>query len=211
MRSAACASSDTSSKSLIGLILSAGRGSDSGATVGLPSARVISASNFFQRRGTGLFEELLGFGWANQLKVENLLSFIAELVFQQQSRKIGMIVPSVVVSEKHTDTLVITGHPVENGAAIADHTYKKPSEVVMEVGFAGGGSLLDFASNLTATNLLGLSLQQTFQELLDLQESRIPFDVVIGKRLYSNMLIHALEVTTDKTTENVLSAVLTLR
>ncbi|STL39876.1 bacteriophage protein [Escherichia coli] len=81
----------------------------------------------------------------------------------------------------------------------------------MEVGFAGGGALLDFASNLTATSLLGLSPQQTYQELLDLQESRIPFDVVTGKRLYSNMLIRALEVTTDKTTENVLSAVLTLR
>ena len=35
--------------------------------------------------------------------------------------------------------------------------------------------------------------------------------MVTGKRLYSNMLIRALEVTTDKTTENVLSAVLTLR
>ncbi|EOC8330781.1 phage baseplate protein, partial [Salmonella enterica subsp. enterica serovar Meleagridis] len=102
-------------------------------------------------------------------------------------------------------------HPVEVGAAIADHAYKKPSEVVMEVGFAGGGSLLDFASNLTATSLLGLSPQQTYQEILDLQESRIPFDVVTGKRLYSNMLIRTLEVTTDRTTENVLSAVLTLR
>lgn len=51
MRSAASASSDTSSKSLTGLIFSAGRGSDSGATVGLPSARVISASTFVQRRG----------------------------------------------------------------------------------------------------------------------------------------------------------------
>ncbi|EAR6643814.1 hypothetical protein WAS59_000883 [Salmonella enterica] len=136
---------------------------------------------------------------------------ILSTLFQQQSRKIGMIVPSVVVSEKHTDTLEITEHPVEIGAAIADHAYKKPSEVVMEVGFAGGGSLLDFASNLTATSLLGLSPQQTYQEILDLQESRIPFDVVTGKRLYSNMLIRALEVTTDKTTENVLSAVLTLR
>ncbi|NRF60634.1 hypothetical protein FOB46_25580, partial [Citrobacter braakii] len=80
-----------------------------------------------------------------------------------------------------------------------------------EVGFAGGGALLDFASNLTATSLLGLSPQQTYQEILDLQASRIPFDVMTGKRLYSNMLIRALEVTTDKTTENVLSAVLTLR
>lgn len=122
-----------------------------------------------------------------------------------------MIIPSVVVSEKHSDTLEITEHPVEVGAAIADHAYKKPSEVVMEVGFAGGGALLDFASNLTATGLLGLSPQETYQEILDLQASRIPFDVVTGKRLYSSMLIRALEVTTDKTTENVLSVVLTLR
>ena len=136
---------------------------------------------------------------------------ILSTLFQQQSRRIGVIIPDVVVSEKHTDTLEITEHPVEVGAAFADHAYKKPSEVVMEVGFAGGGSLLDFASNLTATSLLGLSPQQTYQEILDLQASRIPFDVVTGKRLYSNMLIRALEVTTDKTTENVLSAVLTLR
>ena len=51
---------------------------------------------------------------------------ILSTLFQQQSRKIGMIVPSVVVSEKHTDTLEITEHPVEVGAAIADHAYKKP-------------------------------------------------------------------------------------
>jgi hypothetical protein len=33
---------------------------------------------------------------------------ILSTLFQQQSRKIGMIVPSVVISEKHTDTLEIT-------------------------------------------------------------------------------------------------------
>lgn len=136
---------------------------------------------------------------------------ILSTLFHQQSRKIGIIIPSVVVSEKHSDTLEITEHPVEVGAAIADHAYKKPSEVVMEVGFSGGGALLDFASSLTATNLLGMSPQETYQQILDLQSSRIPFDVVTGKRLYSNMLIRALEVTTDRTTENVLSAVLTLR
>ncbi|KFC07593.1 putative bacteriophage protein [Trabulsiella guamensis ATCC 49490] len=136
---------------------------------------------------------------------------ILSTLFQQQSRKIGVIIPSVVVTEKHSDTLEITEHPVEVGAAVADHAYKRPSEVVMEVGFAGGGSLLDFASNLTATGLLGLSPQETYQEILNLQDSRVPFDVVTGKRLYNNMLIRALEVTTDKTTENVLSAIITLR
>ncbi|HED1420083.1 phage baseplate protein [Kluyvera ascorbata] len=136
---------------------------------------------------------------------------ILSTLFHQQSRKIGLIVPSVVVSEKHSDTLEITEHPVEIGAAVADHAYKRPSEVVMEVGFAGGGSLLDFVDTSSIGLSLGLSPQETYQELLDLQNSRIPFDVVTGKRLYSNMLIRALEVTTDKTTENVLSAVLTLR
>ncbi|MFI7782662.1 hypothetical protein EN46_02050 [Citrobacter amalonaticus] len=135
---------------------------------------------------------------------------ILSTLFQQQSRKIGVIIPSVVVTEKHSDTLEITEHPVEVGAAVADHAYKRPSEVVMEVGFAGG-SLLDFASNLTATGLLGLSPQETYQEILNLQDSRVPFDVVTGKRLYNNMLIRSLEVTTDKTTENVLSAIITLR
>lgn len=136
---------------------------------------------------------------------------ILSTLLRLQSRKIGVIIPDVVVSEKHSDTLEITEHPVETGAAISDHAYKRPSEVVMEVGFAGGGALLDFASSLTSSSLLGMSPRETYQKLLDLQSSRTPFDVVTGKRIYKNMLIRALEVTTDKATENVLSAVLTMR
>ena len=136
---------------------------------------------------------------------------ILSTLFQQQSRRIGLIVPSVVVSEKHSDTLEITEHPVETGAPVSDHAYKRPSEVVMEVGFAGGGSLLDFIDTSSLGLTLGLSPKETYQQILDLQTSRIPFDVVTGKRLYSNMLIRAIGVTTDRTSENVLMAVLTLR
>lgn len=136
---------------------------------------------------------------------------ILSTLFHQQSRRIGLIVPSVVVSEKHSDTLEITEHPVETGAPVSDHAYKRPSEVVMEVGFAGGGSLLDFIDTSSLGLTLGLSPKETYQQILDLQSSRIPFDVVTGKRLYSNMLIRAIEVTTDRTSENVLMAVLTLR
>ncbi|HCR1151935.1 TPA: hypothetical protein OMU40_004013 [Klebsiella aerogenes] len=135
---------------------------------------------------------------------------ILSTLFQQQSRRIGLIVPSVVVSEKHSDTLEITEHPVETGAPVSDHAYKRPSEVVMEVGFAGGGSLLDFIDTSSLGLTLGLSPKETYQQILDLQTSRIPFDVVTGKRLYSNMLIRSIEVTTDRTSENVLMAVLTL-
>ncbi len=136
---------------------------------------------------------------------------ILSTLFQQQSRRIGLIIPSVVITEKHNDTLEITEHPVETGAPVSDHAYKRPSEVVMEVGFAGGGSLLDFADTSSLGLTLGLSPKETYQQILDLQSSRIPFDVVTGKRLYNNMLIRAIEVTTDRTSENVLMAVLTLR
>jgi hypothetical protein len=44
---------------------------------------------------------------------------ILSTLFQQQSRRIGLIVPSVVISEKHDDSLEITEHPVEVGAAIS--------------------------------------------------------------------------------------------
>lgn len=142
---------------------------------------------------------------------------ILSAIFRQQSRRIGILVPSVVVSEKHSDTLEITEHPVEKPTTssasgfIADHAYKRPSEVTMECGFAGGGSLLDFVDTSSIGLGIGLSPKETYQQLLDLQSSRIPFDVVTGKRTYSNMLVRAIEVTTDRTSENVLNCILTLR
>ncbi|CNK56256.1 MULTISPECIES: phage baseplate protein [Yersinia] len=136
---------------------------------------------------------------------------ILSAIFRQQTRKIGLLVPSVIISEKHQDALEITEHPVEVGAAVNDHAYKRAAEVTMEVGFAGGGSLLDFVDTSTIGLSLGKSPEEVYQELRELQESREPIDVITGKRKYSNMLIRGIEVTTDKTSENVLMCVLTLR
>ncbi|CVH64008.1 hypothetical protein V3510_002768 [Serratia marcescens] len=146
---------------------------------------------------------------------------ILSVLFSQQTRKIGVIVPSVAISEKHNDTLEITEHPVERPTAegagfISDHAYRRPSEVTMELGFAGGGSLLDGVDTTQMFDLnsglsLGDSPRDVYQKLLNLQRDRRPFDVTTGKRLYQNMLIKSLDVTTDKISENVLMCVLTLR
>ena len=141
---------------------------------------------------------------------------ILSTLFHLQSRKIGVMVPDVVVAEKHTDALEITEHPVEKPASsgvgfVADHAYRRPSEVVMEIGFAGGGSLLDLLDTSSIGLSIGMSPKETYAQLLQMQQNRELLDVTTGKRQYSNMLIRVLEVTTDKTTENVLSAVLTLR
>lgn len=150
------------------------------------------------------------------------MDFLSVLL-HQRSRNIGIVVPDVVISEKHSDALEITEHPVERptseigGASasgvgfIADHAFRRPSELVMEVGFSGGGAALDFASSLTSTGFLGKSPKEIYQQLLDLQRNKEPFDVVTGKRIYSNMLIRMLDVTTDKSSENVLMATVTMR
>lgn len=118
---------------------------------------------------------------------------ILSAIFRLQSRKIGIFVPDVVVSEKHVDALEITEHPVEFGAAINDHAYKRASEVTMECGFAGGGSVLDLV-NLSSIGLrVGESPREIYQQLLELQQSRVPFDVVTGKRTYPRCCLVLLQ------------------
>jgi len=115
------------------------------------------------------------------------------------TRSIGMIIPDVVVQEAHRDDLIITDHPVETGAAISDHAFKRPSEIEMHCGW----------SDATA----GTSgyVQEVYQSLLALQAAREPFDVTTGKRSYSNMLLSSIALTTDQKTENALMVTARLR
>jgi hypothetical protein len=117
-----------------------------------------------------------------------------EDILLRQGRSIAGIVPQVVVEEKHRDELVITNHPVQNGANITDHAYKQPSMVSLRYGWSSSGAL--YSLDLGAP-----SVDDVYSMLLKLQESRQPFDVVTGKRNYSNMLIRSIDLVTDKTTE----------
>jgi hypothetical protein len=102
-----------------------------------------------------------------------------------QQRSIGGILAQVTVRESHRDDLTITEHPVENGANISDHAYKRPSEVEIEVGWDGTqGQPTDF-----------------YDRLLQLQAQRMPFTIVTGKRQYDNMLIAGIATVTDQRTE----------
>ncbi len=114
-------------------------------------------------------------------------------------RAIGTIIPDIVVEESHRDQIVITDHPVERGAAISDHAFKLPVEVEIRCGFSNSTSGSEGY------------VQEIYQEFLDLQASRQPFDVFTGKRQYSNMLIRSLEVTTDERSEHALYLVAGLR
>lgn len=111
-------------------------------------------------------------------------------------RKIDSIRVNVVISENTTDTLTITKQPVQQGASISDHAYKEPTILTM---------VAYFEDNIFT------SLSELYDDLLELQISRVPFDVVTPKRIYENVLLASLTQTTDRSTENCLSVAMTFQ
>lgn len=128
------------------------------------------------------------------------MSFLTEptsLILSGKKRQIATITGYVVINESTTDTLTITKQPVQQGASITDHSYKEPTGFSTTVYFSK-----TFLDTLQFTNA---SLLELYQQLLDLQSSRLPFDITTPKRIYRNMLMSSLSQTTDKNTENILS------
>ena len=111
-------------------------------------------------------------------------------------RAIGSFTATVTIEESAIDELEVTQHPVQQGAEITDHAFKKPTEVTVTI--------------LQAENE-DEPLAEIYARVLELQEKREPLDVVTGKRAYKNMLIRSLRQTTDAHTEHALSLTFTLQ
>lgn len=108
-------------------------------------------------------------------------------------RMVGTIAVQCVVNEQTNDTLTITKQPVQQGASITDHAYLEPTTFSHSIYFAAPGFIG------------GKSLAQIYQDLLDLQATAVPFDIVTPKRIYHSMLLTSISQTTDKLTENCLA------
>lgn len=135
---------------------------------------------------------------------------LGSLLLSGRGRTIMGLFADVTVEEKHKDELKITEHPTEVGAAISDHAYKEPPEVMMKVGWSeSAGTLNGFLGD----TILGgnTSLTIVYQTLLQLQDQALPLIISTGKRLYTNMLIKSLACTTDLQTENVLMIDITFK
>jgi hypothetical protein len=118
----------------------------------------------------------------------SIVTDIVTALFKPQ-RGLGPITAQVTIEEHHLDDLTITKHPVELGAQITDHSYKEPAEVVIRCAWSNSG-INGLISNIASVVDLieggnqGIAnyIQQVYAQLLALQESRIPFDIVTGKR-----------------------------
>jgi hypothetical protein len=115
-------------------------------------------------------------------------------------RSVGGMTPDVTIEEEHSDQLVVTDHPVQgaaNGnATVSDHAYKLPAEVVITYGWSPGGP-----GNATASSTY---LNDIYNQILALQNTRAIFTIYTGRRTYDNMILQAVSMTTDRNTENAL-------
>jgi hypothetical protein len=110
-------------------------------------------------------------------------------------RNIGGFIADVTVEEIHTDLLEVTDNPVEQGADVTDHAFVKQPNLLIRAGWSNSSLQAGGDPNYVT---------DTYQQFQDLQAGRQPFDIITGKRSYSNMLILRLQVRTDETTEDAL-------
>jgi len=142
----------------------------------------------------------------------------AGLITIDPERYIGPITAQVTLEEISVDELQITEHPVELGANITDHSFKRPAELIIRCGWSNSsldallGAVDGLLTAITGGDLFGSDyVSGVYNQLLALQNARVPFSVATGKRIYQNMLMRSLALTTDPATENALLVTMVCR
>lgn len=128
-----------------------------------------------------------------------------------------IIIPDVIISELHSDSVTVTRHPVDTGANINDHAFKDPAELVVEFGWSDSSALLSSAissalSFVSSGYPRGLTTtKELYERLVNIQERRELLTVSTGKRQYTDMIITGLKTTTTVDTETCLIVEMTLQ
>lgn len=119
----------------------------------------------------------------------------------------------VVVREEPTHDVEITENPVETGVSMADHAFKKPVEIEIEVAVTDTPFEQDDLGTpsymLATTWVNGDSEHRSVNAwayLTKKQDEFAVFDVQIGLGLYRNMMIQHLKAMQDKDTGAILKA-----
>jgi len=110
----------------------------------------------------------------------------------------------VTIEEVHHDELEVTEHPVAIGAPITDHAFKRPAELTVRIGWSESGSP-------NGPPLTPADLENIYNLLLAGQANRVLYNVITGKRIYTDMIIKTIAVQTEKSTEHVLMVTLGMK
>lgn len=114
--------------------------------------------------------------------------------YSSRFRYFGPITALMTVRESGTDTLNITQHPVAIGAQITDHSFMEPARLELSM----------MTTNAQPQTWGEDYVSHVYKQLLDLQASRLTFPIQTGKRLYENMLMTSITLSTDESSEHAL-------
>jgi hypothetical protein len=135
------------------------------------------------------------------------MSFLQQQITLQNifgaKRMIENITVDAIINEDTNDTLTVTKQPVQTGASITDHAYNEPTVFSMQILQQVNNPITQLTSTFAKAPTSGLA--QLYQQFLDLQKQRIPFNILTPKRIYKNMLMTVVRLSTNKATENILS------
>ncbi|RQZ31532.1 hypothetical protein DIE14_01045 [Burkholderia sp. Bp9017] len=134
------------------------------------------------------------------------------------SKKIGSVTISAAIEEVYSDEVIVTEHPVEDGAPVNDHAYMRPREILMKCGWSNsdyqallGSAVVSFDDTGANTMATGTYIDAIYSQLLQIQSARKPIDVVSTRRKYSNMLITGISVVTDQKSGSALMLTASLK
>lgn len=155
-----------------------------------------------------------------------LLGALNEQLNLPTSNTIGGIQVDTTIEEFYEDTVEFTEHPVERGAQITDHSFKRPMQLVLACGwsnssisglmglansaaslfnvgpFGGGNPSAGTSGSFSGGAMVASDyIASIYSQLLQMQESRQPVSVVSGLRSYDNMGIATLRVRRDEKTK----------
>ncbi len=108
-----------------------------------------------------------------------------------------------VLRADHSSDLAITRHPVQSGANVSDHAYMLPGRLALDIGMS------DAMDRYTADSYTSDASKSVsaFKTLEDLQQKRMPLQVVTRLKTYNNMLIKSIRPVEDFKTRHALRAV----
>nr|DAQ83303.1 MAG TPA: hypothetical protein [Caudoviricetes sp.] len=118
------------------------------------------------------------------------------------------IIPDVVVSEEHSDEVILTRHPVDRSAPVSDHAYKLPATVTCVFAWSDSSRLIN--SIMNASILKGLqTTKDVYKKFQELMTKRQLLRLCTGKRVYENVLLTKMSTTSTADTESSLVLELT--
>ena len=111
---------------------------------------------------------------------------------QNKRKAIGFYFPDINITEVVSFKNSVTLQPVESGETIADHFYKEALTVEIS-GYTGDDAYLINQQAGAPTIETGRALL-AYETLKQLQDTRVPFDVVTGYDTYERMLVTELNL-----------------